>query len=99
MLGGASDEHEHVVSGTDKAKCTWSALDVHMWLTLPSIVCARATAFEEPVATSNTSRASMTVPTPTVNDFFGTLAQSENGGGVIRRCLSRAPTARAAAPF
>ena len=53
---------------------TCSALDVHMWFTLPSIVWARATAFDDPVAMSSTSRASMTVPTPTVSAFFGTFA-------------------------
>jgi hypothetical protein len=41
------------------------------------MVCARAAAFEEPVAMSSTSRASMIVPTPTVSAFFGTFAEHQ----------------------
>merc|ERR1719370_1649195 len=56
--------------------CCWKALTVHMWLTPSSMALYRAKALWAPVMRIMTSRASITVPTPTVNAFFGTLSTS-----------------------
>jgi len=56
--------------------CSCSALTVHMWLTPSSMHLASALALCAPVMMTTTSRASTTVPTPTVSAIFGTALSS-----------------------
>ena len=54
---------------------------VHIWLTPSSMHFATAIAFAAPVQIISTSSDSITVPTPTVSDDFGTWIYADICGG------------------
>lgn len=58
------------------AGCIWKALTVHKWLMPSSMAMWRASALATLVIRIMTSRASITVPTPTVSAIVGTLEMS-----------------------
>ena len=60
---------------TVASRCNCSALAVTMLVTGPSTACAIALAFDFPLATNNSWRASRIVPTPIVIAYTGTSSR------------------------
>ena len=79
----ASSSHMKMLLG-----CNWNADTVHMWFTPSSMALCNANALWAPVMRIMTSRASITVATPTVRASVGTLDKSSPKNRALARMVS-----------